>query len=106
MKSSLGLRPIFHQKERRVDGHLWITVLAYHLIQNCLYQLGKKGIKFQWKTIREIMINRIRSTMQAKTDNEKILHYRSTTKAEGDQKKIYKALNVSPQILKAYKVII
>jgi hypothetical protein len=33
MKSSLGLRPVYHQKEHRVDGHLWITILAYHLIQ-------------------------------------------------------------------------
>ena len=41
MKSSLGLRPVYHQKEHRVDGHLWITIMAYHLIQNCLYQLNK-----------------------------------------------------------------
>ena len=45
MKSSLGLRPVYHQKEGRVDGHLWITILAYHLIQNCLYQLGKKTLR-------------------------------------------------------------
>jgi len=27
-KSELGLRPVFHHKEIRVDGHLFITVLA------------------------------------------------------------------------------
>ena len=42
MKPSLGLRPVYHQKEHRVDGHLWITIMAYHLIQNCLYQLNNK----------------------------------------------------------------
>jgi transposase len=52
MKSSLGLRPVYHQKEHRVDGHLWITILAYHLIQNCLYQLGTQGIRYHWKTGR------------------------------------------------------
>ena len=26
MKSSLGMRPVYHQKEHRVDGHLWITL--------------------------------------------------------------------------------
>ncbi len=106
MKSSLGLRPVFHQKELRVDGHLWITVMAYHLIQNCLYQLSKAGIKYQWKTVREIMINRNRTTVQAKTAEGNILHYRSTTKAEVDQKKIYKALGLSSQILKAHKVVV
>jgi transposase len=33
MKSSLGVRPVYHKKKRRVDGHLWVTVKAYHLIQ-------------------------------------------------------------------------
>ena len=37
MKSSLGMRPVYHQKEKRVDGHLWITILAYTLIQDVLY---------------------------------------------------------------------
>src|SRR3989337_4412536 len=69
MKSSLGLRPVYHQKEHRVDGHLWITVLAYHLIQNCLYQLGKQGINYNWDTIRTIVGNRVRVTTQAKTQD-------------------------------------
>ena len=32
MKSELGLRPVYHQKEYRSDGHLFITVLAYHIV--------------------------------------------------------------------------
>jgi transposase len=106
MKSSLGLRPVFHQKEKRVDGHLWITILAYHLIQNCLYQLGKNEISYNWKTIRELTRGRIRVTTQARTTEEKTLYYRSTTKAEGKQINIYSALGLSPQILKAKKIIL
>jgi transposase len=33
LKSELGLRPIFHHKEERADGHLFITVLAYQFVQ-------------------------------------------------------------------------
>lgn len=106
MKSSLGLRPVYHQKEHRVDGHLWITILAYHLIQQCLYQLNKQGINHQWKTIRKIMKGRVRVTMQAKTENGKTLYYRSSTKAEGRQKEIYKALGLSSSILRSKKTII
>ena len=29
LKSELGLRPIYHRKPRRADGHLFITVIAY-----------------------------------------------------------------------------
>ena len=106
MKSSLGLRPVYHQKEHRVDGHLWITIIAYHLIQNCLYQLNKKELNRQWKTVRKIMMSRVRVTMQAKMVDGKTLYHRSSTKAEGDQKEIYRALGISPQILKAYKTIL
>jgi transposase len=106
MKSSLGLRPVYHRKERRVDGHLWITVMAYHLIQNCLYQLGKKGLDYQWKTIRKIISGRVRVTMHAKTKEGKTLYHRSTTKAEEKQKEIYRALGMSPQILKAHKTLL
>jgi transposase len=106
MKSSLGLRPVYHQKEHRVDGHLWITVLAYHLIQNCLYQLNKREIHYQWKTVRKVMMSRIRVTIQAKTEDGKTLYHRSTTKAEGEQVNIYKALGLSFKILKAQRTIL
>jgi len=33
LKSELGLRPIYHRKEIRSDGHLFITVLAYQFVQ-------------------------------------------------------------------------
>ena len=33
MKLELGLRPNYHHIERRCDGHLFITLLAYHIMQ-------------------------------------------------------------------------
>ena len=33
LKAELGLRPIYHHKPRRADGHLFITVIAYQLVQ-------------------------------------------------------------------------
>jgi transposase len=106
MKSSLGLRPVYHQKEGRVDGHLWITILAYHLIQNCLYQLGKQGVTHQWAAVLHQMSSRVRITMRAQLQDGKILYHRSTTKAEEHQGQIYKALGLSSQISKAKKTII
>jgi len=32
IKSELGLRPNFHQKERRIEAHIFITTLAYHIL--------------------------------------------------------------------------
>ena len=106
MKSSLGIRPVYHQKGSRVDGHLWITILAYHLIRSCLYQLNKQEIFYHWPTIRNRLSSRVRVTMSAKTEKEEVLYHRSTTKAEESQREIYKALDISPQILKAKKVLV
>lgn len=106
MKSSLGLRPVYHQKEHRVDGHLWITVLAYHLIRHCTYQLAQQNINYQWQTVRDIMMTRVRVTVQAKMAEGQMLYHRSTTKAEGEQLEIYKALGLSSSILRAQKTII
>ena len=33
LKSELGMRPIFHRTQKRSDGHLFITVIAYQLVQ-------------------------------------------------------------------------
>jgi len=43
LKSSLGLRPIHHQKEERTEGHLFISVLAYHLLNTVEHKLQKAG---------------------------------------------------------------
>jgi len=32
LKTHLGLRPNYHQLEDRVDGHIFISILAYHLM--------------------------------------------------------------------------
>jgi transposase len=105
MKSSLGMRPVYHQKEKRVDGHLWITILAYSLIQDILYRLNSKGISYSWETIRRSFNSRIRVTTSAKTQDRKQLYLRSTTKAEESHLQIYNALALSPDILKTKKLI-
>jgi hypothetical protein len=43
LKSELGLRPVFHHKEHRTEGHLFITVLAYQLVQAIRYRLKLLG---------------------------------------------------------------
>jgi len=99
MKSSLGMRPVYHQKEHRVDGHLWITVLAYSLIQEIIYRLRSKGITHSWETIRAHFNSRIRVTMRAATDSSEMVYIRTTTEAEYFHREIYEALEFSPAIL-------
>ena len=96
LKTELGLRPVYHQKEDRVTGHLFITLLAYHLVHTLRYQLKLQGIHLSWESIRNIMSTQQRLTITLPTDNDTIIHLRTTSKAETRQKQIYTALNINP----------
>lgn len=95
LKSELGLRPIYHQKESRVDGHLFITLLAYHLMQSVLYELSKNEIHMRWETLKLIMSNHSRVTTKVRNNQGQTIHIRSSTTATPLQQKIYQALNIS-----------
>jgi transposase len=95
LKSELGLRPIFHHKEERVSGHIFITLIAYHLVQTLRCQLKAKNINDSWQTIRRKMENQQRVTVILQREDGKTIHLRKATKAEPQQSVIYKALGIS-----------
>ena len=53
LKTDLGLRPVFHQIDRRVEGHLFISVLAYHFVHTRRLQLKTQGNDDSWETLRQ-----------------------------------------------------
>jgi transposase len=106
MKSELGLRPVYHQKEYRCDGHLFITVLAYHVAHAIRVQLRKQGIADSWATIRKGLATHIRITTTVKRDDGKVIHIRKSTRPEPFHRKIYDALHLSHRPGKTMKTII
>ena len=97
LKSELGMRPIYHHKEERVNGHIFITLMAYHLVQTIRAQLKEKGIHDSWQTLRAKMENQQRVTVSLKREDGSMLHIRKSTRAEPLQKEIYDALGISSQ---------
>ena len=95
LKSELGLRPIYHHKEERVSGHIFITLIAYHLVQTLRYQLKAEKINDSWQTIRRKMENQQRVTVILQREDGKTIHLRKVTKAEPQQVVIYQALGIS-----------
>ena len=96
LKSELGLRPIYHQKQHRSNGHLFITVLAYQLVQVIRRRLGEQGEHSSWQTLRTILGGQQRVTCSFRRDDGSTLHVRKATRAEPDQGAIYDALGVDP----------
>lgn len=106
MKSELGLRPVYHQKEYRSDGHLFITVLAYHLAHAIRVHLRKQGIAHSWATIRKGLSTHIRITTTMKRDDGKVIHIRKSSRPEPFHRKIYDALHLSHRPGKTIKTIL
>jgi len=95
LKSDLGLRPIFHHKEERTEGHLFITVLAYQLVQVIRRKLKDRGNKLGWMSLRNILSVQQRVTVSFKQKDGRTLNLRKATIAESDLKDIYTALGIS-----------
>ncbi len=64
LKTSLGFRPVFHQLELRSDTHLFISVLAYHILHTIESRLRMHGDHRSWDTIREILSTHQRLTIE------------------------------------------
>jgi transposase len=108
MKSSLGLRPNFHQKEHRADAHLFISVLAYHILNIVEYRLRAAGIHSSWASIRDIMKTHERITISFKTRTEEgdIKNFlRLNSKLTSEQLEIYRILKLSPVPLPRKKLV-
>lgn len=95
-KSELGLRPIFHHKEARADGHLFITVLAYQFVQLIRRRLHEQGLRDSWTRLRETLNGQVRVTATFRRPDGRALHVRKATQAEPAQRQIYQALGVNP----------
>ena len=96
LKSELGLRPIYHHKPRRADGHLFITVIAYQLVQVIRTRLRGHGNPASWTTLRRILDGQQRVTATFRRPDGRALHVRTATQAEPGQRDIYEALGVDP----------
>ena len=106
MKSELGLRPVYHQKEDRSDGHLFITVLAYHVLHTIRVTLRRHGIHDQWTTIRRGLSTHVRITTTMKRDDGKMIHMRKSARPELVHTRIYDALGLSHRPGETVKTIL
>ncbi len=94
LKSELGMRPVYHHKEDRCDGHLFITVLAYQAVQVIRRKLKERGVNESWRTLRDILEVQRRVTITFKQKNGRTMHVRKSTSVEEDQKNLYEVLGL------------
>ena len=102
LKSELGLRPIHHQNANRTEAHLFIGVIAYHILNSIETRLRAGNDSREWNTIKEELSTHQRSTVILKGTEKKVYHIRISGNPEQCHDEIYKTLNVK-DILKRKK---
>jgi transposase len=95
LKSELGLRPIHHSKPERVDGHLFISVLAYHLLNYIRHRMQKAGIHHRWPTIRSWLKTHEVLTTTLPKEGGGMIHLRYCSIPTLKQEEIYNALGIT-----------
>ena len=96
LKSDLGLRPVFHHTEGRTEAHLFITVLAYQLVQTIRRKMATKGESLSWSGLRTVLAVQQRVTATFRQRDGHTLHVRKATVAEPELRQIYDTLQIDP----------
>lgn len=94
LKTDLGLRPVHHHIERRVDAHLFISVLAYYFVHTIRLQLKAQGIHHSWSTLRHTLATQVRITATLQRRDGRTVHVRKASRPEAQQQTIYSALHL------------
>jgi hypothetical protein len=105
LKTHLGLRPVYHQKEMRVDGHIFLSILAYHLLHAIEYTLQHHGDHSRWATIKRLVSTHRYSTIQLPTVAGPVLNLRKPGIPEGIHREIYNTLGVDATCLPTKKIV-
>jgi transposase len=103
LKSELGLRPMYHHKDRRLEGHLFISLCAYHLLAALQRRLRKEGVVHNWEIIRMRMGSQCRVTASMTNDKGERIHIRQTTEPESFHMEVYRALGMHAKPLMTIK---
>ena len=99
MKSPLAERPIFHQIERRTEAHIFLCVLAYHLLIAIEKTLLDQAIHTSWATVRDTLKTHQVCTIVLPTTDGSCLRIRKAATAEPAVQEVYRSLAISPHVI-------
>ncbi len=94
LKSSLGLRPNFHQLEERVEGHIFVSVLAYHLLSWIRERFEQSDDTRQWNTIRQLLRTHSVVTVRLPKEDGEIITIRKPSQPDAEQERVYQILGI------------
>ena len=103
LKSPLMERPIFHHLEHRVQTHIFLCVLAYHLLAAIEKRCLDQGRHTSWATLREQLATHQVATVVLPALDGRILKIRKGSSPDEVHQEIYRVLQIPHEVMKPVK---
>lgn len=92
LKTDLDIRPVYHQKDKYIEAHIWLGILAYQVVNYIKQKLSKKEINDSWTNIVRKMSTMQSSTTMVINDKQQQLYIKLCTRPTQYQNDIFKIL--------------
>jgi len=103
IKSPLMERPIFHHLQHRTQTHIFVCVLAYHLLAAIEHRFLQHGVHTSWWTLRQELSTHQVVTVVLPAADGRVLRIRKGTSPEPRHREIYETLGIPMEVLKPLK---
>jgi len=100
LKSPLMERPIFHHLKNRTQTHIFLCVLAYHLLTAIEHRFLEAGIHTSWWTLRQQLSTHQVATIVLPTTDGRVLKIRKASIPEPVHRQIYATLHIPSEVMK------
>jgi transposase len=104
IKSPLMERPIFHHLQNRTQTHIFLCVLAYHLLAAIEHRFLQAGVHTSWGTIRDqLRTHQVITIVLPEDHHGRVLTIRKATAPEPEHRQIYATLGISVEVMQPVK---
>ncbi len=105
LKSPLLERPIFHHLKNRTQTHIFLCVLAYHLLAAIEHRFLQVGVHTSWSTLREhLRTHQVVTVVLHEAQSQRVLKIRKATTPEPLHREIYTTLRIPQEVVKPIKM--
>ena len=112
LKSDLQLRPVYHQKDERVESHIYLAILAYQLVNTIRFMIKQNRHNqnnqlnnYDWKNIVRIMNTQKIQSVLLNTETKKLC-IRKPSRPIQEVLNIYKATYTTSMIPTKKKYVV
>lgn len=104
IKSPLMERPIFHHLQNRTQTHIFLCVLAYHLLAAIEHRFLQAGVHTSWGTIRDqLRTHQVITIVLPEDHHGRVLTIRKATTPEPEHRQIYATLGITAEVMQPLK---